>query len=205
LKHSNSWVPKHNYTYQIDSTKLSTAITFLQESLCVKPGVTRDVRIAGNTFKNMPVYERSGKNIESINEAYNNTFAEGERVGRDTFVELTKLLTKKGESKAGLSTYYINLRYSASIFTQMMKRVSCFAYAGSDEQRAVKKEADTLIEEWKKIQMFLMWEYSNRHLKIEDCDRAYCCTYALGGTCTHEHQTVSCEMSTTSHWHTCGE
>jgi len=109
-------VPKHNYTYRIDSTKLSTAITFLQESRCVKPGVTRDVRIAGNTFKNMPVYERGGKNIESINEAYNNTFAEGERVGRDIFVELTQLLTKKSESKAGLSTYYINLRNSASIF-----------------------------------------------------------------------------------------
>ena len=186
-------VPKHNYTYRIDSTKLSTAITFLQGSLCVKPGVTRDVSIAGNTFKNMPVDERGGKSIESINEAYNNSFAEGERVGRDTFVDLTKLLTKKGESKAGLSTYYINLRYSASIFTQMMKRVSCFPYADSDEQRAVKKEADTLIEEWKKIQMFLMWEYSNRHLKIEDCDRAHCCTYALGGTCTHEHQDVSCE------------
>ena len=92
--------------------------------------------------------------IESINEAYNNTFAEGERVGRDTFVELTKILTKKRESKAGLSTYYINLRYSASTFTQMMKRASYFAYADSDEQRAVKKEADTLIEEWKKIQMF---------------------------------------------------
>ena len=36
-------------------------MTFLQESLCVKPGVTRDVRIAGNTFKNMPVYERGEK------------------------------------------------------------------------------------------------------------------------------------------------
>ena len=98
----------------------------------------------------------------------------------DTFVELTRLLTKRGESKAGLSTYYINLRYSASVFTQMMKRVSCFAYVDSDEQRAVKTEADSLIEEWKNIQMFLMWEYSNRHLKIEDCDRAHCCTYALG-------------------------
>jgi len=125
----------------------------------------------------MPVYERVGKNIESISEAYNNTFAEGERVGRGTFVELTKLLTKKIESKAGLSTYYINV-----IFTQMMKRVSCFAYANSDEQRSIEIEADTLIGKWKKIQMCPMWEYSNRHLKIENCDRTHCCTYALGGT-----------------------
>ena len=184
-------VPKQNYTHQIDSIKLSTAMTFLQETLCVKPGVTRDVRITGDTFKNMPVYKRGGKSIESINDAYNIIFSEGERVGRNTFVELTKLLTKKGESKAGLSVYYINLRYSASIFTQMMKRVSCFAFASFDEQRFANKEAETLIEEWKKMQMFLMWEYSNKHLKIEDGDRTHCCTYALGGTCTRKHKTVS--------------
>ena len=58
---SGRGVPKQNYTYRIDPIKLSTAMTFLQESLCVKPGVTRDVRIAGNTFKNMPVYERGEK------------------------------------------------------------------------------------------------------------------------------------------------
>ena len=41
--------------------------------------------------------------------------------------------------------------------------------------------------------MFLMWEYSNRHLKIEDKDPAHYCTYALGGTYTHEHEAVSCD------------
>ena len=187
-------VPKHNYKYRIDSTKLSTAISFIQGSLCVKPGVVRDVNVAGNTFKNMSVYERGGKSMESIFEAYSNTFEDkDERVGRDTFIELLKLLTKKGESKAGLSTYYINLRYHSKIFVEMMKRVSCFAYASSDEQEAVKEDADEVIKEWKKIQMFLMWEYSNCHLKIEDEDPAHCCTFALGGTCTHEHRTVSCE------------
>lgn len=75
----------------------------------------------------------------------------------------------------------------------MMKRVSCFSYADFDEQQAVMIETDTLIEKWKKIQMFLVRKYSNRHLKIEDCDRAHCSTYALSGTCTHEHQEVSCD------------
>lgn len=37
--------------------------------------------------------------MDSTNEAYNNTFAEEERVGRDRFVEVTKLLTKNGKSK----------------------------------------------------------------------------------------------------------
>ena len=51
-------IPKHNYSYRIDSGKLVTAIAFIQESLLMKPGVARDARIGGNTFKNMPVYER---------------------------------------------------------------------------------------------------------------------------------------------------
>ena len=60
----------------------------------------------------MPFYERGGKFIKSLNKAYNDTFDENVRVGKPTFTKLIKLLTKKGESKAGLSTYYINLRYS---------------------------------------------------------------------------------------------
>eukprot|EP00957_Ditylum_brightwellii_P093106 7088523-Ditylum_brightwellii.AAC.1 len=75
----------------------------------------------------------------------------------------------------------------------MVKRVSFFAYLNSDDQRAVKGKADALIEEWKKIQMFAMWKCSNRHLKTEDTDPTHRCTCALGGTCTHEHQTVSCD------------
>ena len=38
-------IPKHNYAYRIPALKLSKAMTFLQESLLVKPGVFRDVRI----------------------------------------------------------------------------------------------------------------------------------------------------------------
>ena len=57
-------LPKHNYSFRIDSGKLVTAITFLRESLRVKPGLSRDVSIAGHVFKNMPVYERGGKSIE---------------------------------------------------------------------------------------------------------------------------------------------
>lgn len=51
---------------------------------------------------NMPVYESGGNGNDSIKEAYKKAFAENERVGRDALVELTKFLTKEGESKAGL-------------------------------------------------------------------------------------------------------
>ena len=47
-------VPKQNYMYRIDSTKLSTAITFLQESLCLKPGDTREVKFAYMSRQKLP-------------------------------------------------------------------------------------------------------------------------------------------------------
>ena len=43
------------------------------------------------------------------------------------------------------------------------------------------------------MEMFLCWEYSNRHLKIEDEDPAHCCAFARDGTCAYEHQTVLCD------------
>ena len=142
-----SKVPKHNSMYKIDSSKLSAAISFVQGGLCVKPVVDCDVCIAGNTSNNVPVHEQGGKSIKSFFDAYCSAFQDRqERVGRDTFAELIKLLTKKGESKAGLSTYYISLRYNSKIFVMMMKRVSCFAYMNPDEQRALIDEADELRE-----------------------------------------------------------
>lgn len=42
---------------------------FMQDSLCVKIGVVGDVRITGYVFEAIPVYERCGKSIDSINDA----------------------------------------------------------------------------------------------------------------------------------------
>mmetsp|Transcript_12420 Transcript_12420/g.18564 ORF Transcript_12420/g.18564 Transcript_12420/m.18564 type:complete len:292 (-) Transcript_12420:93-968(-) len=92
-------IPKHTYTHRVDATKLGTAVLFIQQSLCLKAGAVRDVSIAGHTFRDMPVYERGGKSIESLLEAYRVAFAEDERVGAHTFAEITRRLTKRGESK----------------------------------------------------------------------------------------------------------
>mmetsp|Transcript_27310 Transcript_27310/g.39559 ORF Transcript_27310/g.39559 Transcript_27310/m.39559 type:complete len:194 (-) Transcript_27310:94-675(-) len=97
-------IPKHTYTHRVDATKLGTAVQFIQQNLCVKAGAVRDVSIAGHTFRDMPVYERGGKSIKSLLEAYRVAFVEDERVGEHTFAEITRLLTKRGESKCGLST-----------------------------------------------------------------------------------------------------
>ena len=73
LQNGNN-IPKHAYTYHIDSNKLGTAVQFIQQSLCLKPGVVHDVSIAGHIFCNMPIYERGGKSVDSLLEAYRVVF-----------------------------------------------------------------------------------------------------------------------------------
>lgn len=41
-------VQKHNYKFRVDFKKLVTAISFLQESLLIKPSIARDFALAGD-------------------------------------------------------------------------------------------------------------------------------------------------------------
>lgn len=59
-------VRKHAYTFRVDAIRLGSAMKFLQESLQVKPGSTRNITVAGTLFQNMPIYERGGKRIDDI-------------------------------------------------------------------------------------------------------------------------------------------
>lgn len=126
-------IPKYNYTFRVDSRKIWTVLSFLQSSLCVKPGVVRDVTVADHRFTNMPLYERGGKSVERLFEAYKSVHPENQRIGRILFIDIVKLLTKRGESKAGLSTYYINLRYASSVFKQMQFRSTNFDINNHDQ------------------------------------------------------------------------
>ena len=49
----------------------------------------------------------------------------------NTIADIVKLLTKQGESKAGLSSYYTQMRYCGEVFVQMMKQVMDFDYANA--------------------------------------------------------------------------
>jgi len=49
-----------------------------------------------------------------------------------------------------------------------------------------------LLTEWNEIQHFILWEYSNKHLKMEDEDAIHCCQHALGKHCIHIHKRASC-------------
>ena len=187
-------IPKYTYAYRIDAAKLCTAVVqIMQQSLCLKTGVVRDVSIGGHTFRGMPFYERGGKSIESLLEAYREAFVEDKRVGAHTFAEIMRLLTKRGESKCGLSTYYIHFRYFGSVFRRMMNRVQELNFTSEGHSNFVKDTVANLIEEWGDIEMFVTWNYAHRHLNVEDSDVCHCCTFALAGTCTtHQHEPSTC-------------
>lgn len=116
-------IPKHNYTFRIDAHKISNAISFLQESLQVKPGSSHNVCVAVHLFRDMAVYDQGGKSQDDLLASYVGAIPSEERVGRQTFRDMIKLLSKSGETKAGLSTYYIHFRYSSNTFVLMMKRL----------------------------------------------------------------------------------
>ena len=189
-------IPKFDYTFRVSASKLATAILFLKDSLSVKPGVVRDVTIAGHTFESLPVYERGGKSIESLNEAYSTVYRKEERVDIHLFVDIVKLITKRGEAKVGLSTYYINFRYCSSVFVKIMKRILEFEFSDNEVFKNIRRKVKHLQEEWERIQLFVMWEYANCHLEQRSNDICHCCCYALCGRCGHVHRphsSATCE------------
>ena len=183
-------LPKHNYTFRVDGLKLATAISYLQDHLQVKPGALRNVRMDGYTFKSVPVYERGGKTKEDLYKAYKGVTGDSS-IGRDTFYDLLVLLSKKGEAKAGLSVYYMNMRYYNEVFQRMMKRVNCFSLKEGSQD--VGDQVNGLLEKWRAIYQFICFEYSSLHLKLSDEDRSHCCTYAVSGNePTRSYAPLSC-------------
>ncbi|XP_040564364.1 uncharacterized protein [Lepeophtheirus salmonis] len=180
-------IPKHDYTFRIDGAKLSALISFLQSSLKVRPGYSRDINLAGFLFKNMAFYGCGGKSVKTLYDEYVEVIDECERVGRDTFRDLVRLMTNRDEVKPGLSIYYIRIRDAINEFVLMMKRLCVFQIPDQ-----IKKKSIELIDEWKDIQEFIMWSYSHNHLSILSSDKSHCCTCALGGECSINHGTKGC-------------
>ena len=171
---------KHGYAFRVPAIKLIKVIDYLIGNLLVKPGVMRDVRIAGYKFKNMSVYQRVGMPIKDLHQAFQDSTNSQDRVGFYTFSQITKLLTKRGEAKAGLSTYYIQFRHCGSTFQAMIKAFTNMAFQVGHKAK-VKEEAYQLLEEWRSIELFVMWEYSNKHIDLKSPDKSHCCTHALSG------------------------
>jgi hypothetical protein len=104
--------PEKEYKFRVDPTKIRSAMEYLQQSLQIRPGSTRTVSCGGHAFINMPVYQRGGMAVEKMHSAYKESCGgeDSDYLGKHTFCELTKMMTKRGECQTGLSTYFVRLR-----------------------------------------------------------------------------------------------
>lgn len=184
--------PRNDYTFRVDAKKLGQAVEFLTSMLHMKPGLSRDVVIAGHKFLNMPVYERGGKSVRTLFETYHTSFEANIRIGRHLFSDITKLLTKRGQAKAGLSTYFTYFRFCGEIFAQMLHRISELNVPESLKED-VESRFEAISNEWSDIESFVQWEYANRHLEMTSVDMCHCCTFGLDDqSSSMTYESVAC-------------
>ena len=86
-------------------------------------GLVRDVKFDGHLFINLPVYSSGGKSLMKYYDLYKTLYPIEDRIGRDNFLKVSKLLCKKGEIRAGLSTYYVRIRDTGEVIGRMIKRM----------------------------------------------------------------------------------
>ena len=78
------------------------------------------------------MYKRGGKFIRILFKGYKDTLPEDKfSIGFPTFCDIFKLLTLHGESKSGLSIYYIKYRGGKTVFDHMLDRIGKMDLNGS--------------------------------------------------------------------------
>ena len=63
---SGGILKKYNYKFRIDTIKVVWLMYHMQEKLQLKADRLHNVTIAGQKFKNLPVYERGVKGLQSL-------------------------------------------------------------------------------------------------------------------------------------------
>ena len=191
LESGNS-IPVHSYTYRVDAMKIQTCMSFLQECILLKYVVTRDITLEGFNFNNITVYIGGDKTLNSLFDAYKTLFSNGQHIGKPTFRDVVHLLTKCGEIKAGLSTYYIQFCYSSTIFIKMLQHIikQIDFIQGTED---INFKAKHLVKVWNEIEQFLQWEYTRRHMMMESPERIHSCQHALGDRLFVNDEVVICE------------
>ena len=106
--------------------KISSSVTYIGSNLQVRPGQGRSIRLGSHLFCNLPIYYRGGKNVRTLHDAYATSLKT--TIGLKTFQDVVKLLTKRGEKKAGLSTYYIRFISLSQVFEGMLQRLAEILY-----------------------------------------------------------------------------
>ena len=149
-------IPKHNYSFHVNPGMLLHAVEIVMETMNVNTGVMRDVRMSVETFSHMDVYENGRHSIDDIFISFkkehppNGTDGTRTNIIFEMFNIMMKFLTVRGETKEGLSSYYINLLYNSKVFCITMESL------GEKGGQDVMKQSRKLVEEWKDNQRFII-------------------------------------------------
>ena len=110
-------------------------------------------------------------------------------MGFSTFHDIVKLLTMCGESKSGLSTYYIKFHHGKIIFDHMLDRIGQMYLNGISSINIIGFRK-SLKKQWHNNYEFLTWKYGKHHLEKSDMDRLYYCTFAFSGNSENSHKNI---------------
>ena len=121
---SGGILKNYSYMFRIDTIKVISLMKNIQENIQLKDICLGDFTISCHKFKYIPVYERGGKFIQSLFKEYNDALPEDKGlIGFPTFDYIVKLLTLRGKSKAGFSTYYIKFCHGKKVFDHMLDSI----------------------------------------------------------------------------------
>ena len=113
---------KQTYPYRVNIEKIISVFEYIMAKLHYRHGMIKDVRVDNYTFRNLPMYERGGKSCISLFNEYRDgeQSLNGPTEGKKTLFELIKFMTKAGESKTGLLTFYVKLTHHIIVFKEMI-------------------------------------------------------------------------------------
>ena len=184
-------IPRRVYSFRVDPEKLARATEYLMTVLHVLPGRSRSVKLDDQVISNLPVYDRGGHSIIGLFKQYKEDVGEEDAIGEDTFTTLIKLLTKKGEAKAGLSAYYTRFRHACATFDEIFDFLESMEEVKElDGIEILREDAGTpqkvpddikTLKEWfvTRVKRFVSWEYGNDHVDLLSNERCHCARDAL--------------------------
>jgi len=91
-------IPQQEYHFRVPSATFSTCIDYVHGKCKAKPG-TRDIKVRDYVFPNLPIYDLGGLSLTTLFSDYKKSITGGkDTLGRTTFFQLVKALTKKGDN-----------------------------------------------------------------------------------------------------------
>ena len=95
----------------------------------------------------LPIYDRGGENVRILHAAYATSFET--TIGLKDFQDVVNFSTKRGETKAGLSMYYIWFRSLSQLFEGMLQRMAEMPYNSCEKNRSINLKLKGIDSLWK--------------------------------------------------------